>query len=92
MLEEEKKGEKDMAAIQCYKTGEASKIICVERHLIKYLRENGLLTGRKQGNGWVFDELELTEFVVKSRGYDLSNAEKIRFYAPIIRKMYEVRK
>lgn len=91
MLEEEKKGE-NMAAIQCYKTGEASKIICVERHLIKDLRENGLLTGRKQGNGWVFDELELTEFVVKSRGYDLSNAEKIRFYAPIIRKMYEVRK
>ena len=92
MLEEEKKGEKDMAAIQCYKTGEASKIVCVERHLFKDLRENGLLTGRKQGNGWVFDEVELSEFVLKSRGYDLSNAEKIRFYAPLIRKSYEVRK
>ena len=34
--------------IQWYKTNEVSKILCIERHLIKNLREEGVLTGRKQ--------------------------------------------
>lgn len=71
--------------IQWYKTSEVSKILCIERHLIKSLREEGILTGRKQGNGWVFDEEELNRFTISSRSFDLSNESKIKFYAPLIR-------
>lgn len=70
--------------ITCHKTKEASRLIQVERHLFKSLRETGLLVGRKQGNGYVYDDEELNQFVRMARGYDLGSDSKIRFYAPII--------
>lgn len=70
--------------IKSYKTQEAAEILQMNRHTFKTLRETGLLTGRKIGNGWVFDEEELNEFTRSARGYDLSNDSKIRFYAPMI--------
>lgn len=77
--------------ITCHKTKEASQLIQVERHLFKSLRETGLLTGRKQGNGFVYDEEELNEFVRMTRGYDLGSDSKIRYYAPIILQAHKKR-
>ena len=51
-----------------------------------------MLTGRKQGNGWVFDEEELNNYVRAVRGYDLETEESIRFYAPYILAGEESRK
>ena len=75
-----------MSVIACHTTNEAAEIIRVERHLFKALRETGLLTGRRSGNGYVYDDEELTEFVRMARGFDLSNDSKIRYFAPIIKQ------
>ena len=70
--------------IQRYKTKDAAKILCVEEHLMKNLREHGFLIGAKSGHGYVFDSEEMDMFIRMTRGYDISNPSKIAIAAQII--------
>ena len=92
MLEEEKKGEKDMALLKRYSANEAEKIIGVSRNLFPLLRKVGLLKGSRIGKYWKYDEEELNNFVRMIRGYDLESEESIRFFAPYILAGEESRK
>ena len=71
--------------IRRYKTKDAAQIIGVEEHNMKPLREHGFLVGTKAGHGYVYDSEELEEFIRLTRGYDLSNKEKIAVAASIIK-------
>ena len=75
-----------------YNTRDTCSIIGVERHVLKALREVGLLVGRKQGKGFFYDSEEVSEYIRMTRGYDLSSADKIKFYAPIILRQWEKQK
>ncbi len=78
-----------MAVLQCYNATEASELIKIDRHSFSTLIDVGLLTGRRNGKTWVFDEEELNRLVRTSRGFDLGSIEKIRMNAPIIRSMHK---
>lgn len=81
-----------MAVLQCYNLEQTSKAIKIERHLFKTLRDTGLLTGRKSGRAWVFDEEEINNLVRMARGFDLGSEEKIRMNAPIMLTMNKEKK
>ena len=92
MLEEEKKGEKDMALLKRYTANESEKLIGISRNMFPLLREVGLLKGSRIGKYWKYDEEELNNFVRMIRGYDLESEESIRFFAPYILAGEESRK
>lgn len=69
---------------QRLKTKDAAKIIGVDVHTMKPLREYGFLVGTKIGKGYMYDAKELEMFIELTRGYDLSNPQKIAVAAGII--------
>ena len=71
--------------IRRVKTKEAAEIIGIEQHNMKALRECGFLAGTKAGHGYLYDTEELDEFIRLTRGYDLSNPQKIAVAAAIIK-------
>lgn len=71
--------------IRSFKTEKAAEIMCIEPHLFKALRETGLLTGRKQGHGYVYDEEEMDALTRAARGFELTSDSTIRYYAPLIK-------
>lgn len=70
--------------LQRFKTKDAARIIGVDVHTMKPLREYGFLVGTKAGKGYVYDTKELDLFIELTRGYDLSNRRKIALAAGII--------
>lgn len=70
--------------LQRLKTKEAAKVIGFEEHLMKSLREHGFLVGTKIGHGFSYDTEELEMFIRMTRGYDLSNDQKIALAASIL--------
>lgn len=80
-----------MAILECYKQKEAAKILKIDEHLFKTLRESGLITGRKSGRSWIYDEEELNYLIRSARGFDLGSSESIREAAPIIITMYKTK-
>ena len=65
-------------------TDETAKVLCMEKHMLKPLRECGFLSATKVGHGYVYDSEELEKFIRITRGFDLSNAEQIAIAAQII--------
>lgn len=70
--------------IQRFKSPEAARLLGIEKHMLKPLREYGFLIGTKCGHGYLYDTEELERFIRITRGYDLSNPAKIRLAAQII--------
>lgn len=66
------------------KSKEASEILGIDVHHLKLLREHGLLIGTKCGKGYVFDTEDLENFIRITRGFDLSNPNKIAETAYIL--------
>lgn len=71
--------------IEWLTTKEMAERTGIEAHLFKPLREEGLLTGRKQGHGYRWDTEEMDVFSRATRGMDISSESRIRFYAAIIK-------
>lgn len=70
--------------IRRFKTEDAADILGMEKHMLKPLREHGFLVGTKCGHGYLYDTEELETFIRLTRGYDLSNPEKIAIAARLI--------
>lgn len=70
--------------IQRFKSPEAARLLAIDEHMLKPLREHGFLIGTKSGKGYLYDSEELEHFIRMTRGYDLSNESKIRIAAQII--------
>ena len=69
-----------------YSAKQTYSIIGIDRHLLKTLRGYGLLVGRNQGGGYYYDSDEINKYILATRGLDLSNEDKIKYHAPIIRQ------
>ena len=71
--------------IQRLSAKDAARVLGIDHHNLKPLREHGFLTGTKAGHGYLYDTEELDEFIRMTRGFDLSNSDKIRIAAQILK-------
>ena len=67
------------------KTEEMHERYGLHRAKLKDLREAGLLVGTKLGHGYSYRQQDVDEFLDKTKGLDLSNRNKIRVAAALIR-------
>lgn len=66
-------------SFRTYSTKEAAELIGINRRLFPLMNELEILKGIRCSSGRRYSEKEIEEFWEEWKGYDLSNAECIRF-------------
>jgi len=79
-----------MNEIILYSTSDLCKILGVNRAKIEQYREAGLLNGRRFGRGWYFTTNEVSQFLERTSGLDLSNPDKIKLAGASLRNAIRV--
>lgn len=61
-----------------YTTKQLAEELHTDRNLIDVLRQEGALQGIKKGNGYIYSDDEVHEFLHRFTGFDISNRNAIK--------------